>query len=519
VGKLIFRAIFWLIRKLGLLLLLVGVLVALPWVTEAWKVARDFNPAEIATDAVLQVQQITPTKQSGQAEVKKKLAALRAMRSAKEAERESVEKTKCLLPTCSYTKDAKLYRFDTEIEILSQAINYSEALLNGGRACGLHKSLQPILEFQQNLVNSLNEEKPWWVPKAQAHLDAEERLRDLQAEASNLDGQCKAFRIASASFAANKSKLDGALKGHQAFLQRMAELAKLKIQLEREALAVLPQALLLLLSILLGPVGIKALAYWGIAPLASRRFGFTLAKDSTGEIAVLAKNDRLQQIDLSAGEELLIAPVMRYRDSGNLDVKMGLLLDGKAPFTSIAAGMFNLSKYSAISPAYVGLNVKDSNNDKLCVILIPDGSSLVLQPRFLAGVVQTIERPIRITRHWRLFDPASWLTLQLRYMVFHGPAKLILKGCNGVQVDPVQEGTKINQASTIGFTANLHYSVSRSEPFFPYLGGKQELFDDHFSGSTGYFVHEVSPKPSKSTLLPGRGIEGILNSILKIFGI
>lgn len=173
----------------------------------------------------------------------------------------------------------------------------------------------------------------------------------------------------------------------------------------------------------------------------------------------------------------------------------------------------------AISATNVGLKIKDSDNDKLCVISIPEESSLVLQPRFLAGVVQDSERPIRITRHWRLFDPASWLTLQLRYMVFHGPAKLILKGFNGVQVDPVQEGTKINQASTIGFTANLHYSVTRCEPFFPYLGGRQELFDDRFSGSSGYFVHEVSPKPSKFTLLPGRGIEGILNSILKIFGI
>jgi len=291
------------------------------------------------------------------------------------------------------------------------------------------------------------------------------------------------------------------------------------LQLEREALTVLPQALLLLLSIFLGPAVVKAFAYWCVAPQASCRFGVTLAKESTGQLAVLAKNDRLQRIDLCAGEQLLVPPVLYDGLSGNLVVRTKWFLDSRAPVTSVAAGMFNLSTYSAASAANVWLKVKDSYNDKLCVISIPQGSSLVLQPRFLAGVVQSIERPIKITRHWRLFDLASWLTLQLRYMVFHGPAKLILKGCNGVQVDPVQEGAKINQGSTIGFTANLRYSVSRCEPFFPYLGGRQELFDDRFSGSRGYFFHEVSPKPSKFTLLPGRGIEGILSSLLKIFGI
>ena len=519
VGKLIFRAVFWLIRKLGLLLLLVVVLLALPLVTEAWKVARDFNPTEIATSTISQVQQIAPTKQSAPDAIKERLAALRTMRSTKESERESVEKTKCLLPTCSYTKDAKLYRIDTEIEVLSQAINYSEALVNGDRACSQRKSAQQNLVFQQNLVTGLNAAKPWWAPKSQAHLVAAARLRVLQTEVSNLDGQCTAFRKALPTFVANKGKLEGALKGHQEFSQRMAELAQLKLQLERDALAVLPQALLLLLSILLGPALVKALAYWGVAPQASRRFGVTLAKESTGQIAVLAKNDRFQRIDLCAGEQLLVTPALYDDRSGNLVVKTKCFLDSRVPFTSIAAGMFNLSTYSATSAAHVGLKVKDSYNDKLCVISIPEGSSLILQPRFLAGVVQANERPIKITRHWRLFDPASWLTLQLRYMVFHGPAKLILKGCNGVQVDSVQESATINQASTIGFTANLRYSVSRCEPFFAYLTGKQELFDDCFAGSSGYFVHEVSPKQAKVTLLPGRGIEGVIITILKVFGI
>ena len=41
--------------------------------------------------------------------------------------------------------------------------------------------------------------------------------------------------------------------------------------------------------------------------------------------------------------------------------------------------------------------------------------------------------PANITRHWRLASLHAWLTLQLRYLVFHGPCQLLLKGCRGVR--------------------------------------------------------------------------------------
>ena len=474
---------------------------------------------DIATNAIGQVRQITPTKQSSKEEIKQMLASLRSMKLEKEAERKSVDEVSCLLPTCSFTRDAKLYRIDAEIEVLSQAIHYSETLTNGKVACERHRSAQQNLRELDAQLAELNNDMPIKILRSKEHQDLINKRDAMEKTVSILRWQCDAFKNATESFSANKSKLADVLTLHQAFSQQMSELGQIRGQLKQKALAVLPLAILLWLGILLGPAGIKAIAYWGVAPLASRRFGFTLAKDSSGQTDILAKSDRLQRIDLCAGEEVLIDPALHDSHSENLAVDSKLLLDGGAPFTSVAAGMFNLSRFRATSASNIVLKIKSSDSDKLCVVAIPEGSSLVLQPRFLAGIVQDSGRPIRITRHWRLSDLASWLTLQLRYMVFHGPAKLILKGCNGVEVDPVREETKLNQASTIGFTANLHYSVSRSEPFLPYLSGKQELFDDRFSGSVGYFVHEVSPRPSRATLLPGRGIEGIINSVLKIFGI
>ena len=105
------------------------------------------------------------------------------------------------------------------------------------------------------------------------------------------------------------------------------------------------------------------------------------------------------------------------------------------------------------------------------VLALPAGCAIVLQPRSLVGVLQPRDRPLRITSHWRLGTLHGWLSLQLRYLVFHGPATLIVKGCRGVRIERAGDGRRINQAATLGFSANLRYSTTRAATFFPYLPG------------------------------------------------
>ena len=115
----------------------------------------------------------------------------------------------------------------------------------------------------------------------------------------------------------------------------------------------------------------------------------------------------------------------------------------------------------------------------------------------------------------------AWLTLQLRYLAFHGPCKLVLKGCRGVRAeepDP-DKPRMINQASTIGFSANLEYKNTRCETFISYLRGKEDLFNDLFAGGPGRFVYEEMPAGGRKTGITGRGLEGLVDASLKLFGI
>jgi hypothetical protein len=166
--------------------------------------------------------------------------------------------------------------------------------------------------------------------------------------------------------------------------------------------------------------------------------------------------------------------------------------------------------------------VVSSQNDPLSelgVIGLPEGSAVVLQPRSLVGVMHSKDLPIKITRHWRIFSLHAWLTLQLRYLVFHGPAELIIKGCRGIRIERAGIGRRISQAATIGFSANLQYSTTRSETFFPYLISKQELFNDGFTGDSGFYVYEEMPQLGRKSGIAGRGLDGAIDALLKVFGI
>ena len=112
------------------------------------------------------------------------------------------------------------------------------------------------------------------------------------------------------------------------------------------------------------------------------------------------------------------------------------------------------------------------------------------------------------------------------------------QGCRGVRIERADGGRAINQAATIGFSANLPYATRRCETFAAYLFGQQELLNDQFgsapseghgsdpTGSTdarpqtaGFYVYEEMPHAGKKTGITGRGLEGLTDSVLKVFGV
>ncbi|MEK6243413.1 MAG: hypothetical protein AABM33_02845 [Pseudomonadota bacterium] len=292
----------------------------------------------------------------------------------------------------------------------------------------------------------------------------------------------------------------------------------------------LPIAVGVLLGIILIPIGIKVFLYFIVAPWAAGRPPIRLWPSASGSILApsvegTAGNGRgkmsavSQPIVLAKNQELLIQPEYLQSTSLQAGKKTKWLLNASIPFTSLLSGMFMLTRVGPAGSEPVVISATKDPFSEVGIIDLADGAAFVCQPHSLAGVIQDRSNPMRITRHWRLASLQSWLTLQLRFLVFHGPGQLVMKGCRGIRIESAGMGRLINQAATLGFSANLNYANTRCETFVSYWTGKEDLFNDLFTGEPGVYVYEEMPDLKRTTGITGRGLEGFTDAILKVFGV
>lgn len=301
-------------------------------------------------------------------------------------------------------------------------------------------------------------------------------------------------------------------------------IASKPVQKFRDAvLTHLPAAVWILAGIILTPVAIKAFLYYALAPLAARLPPVRIVEKEDTAMPEAKDSSVSIPLDIPDGFEVLVHPDFLQSSSLPAVKRTQWLLNRSVPFSSIASGMFFLTRISPVDGRQTRVVVSSQSDafGEIGSVRLPAGASMVIHPRALAGVVKQSGCPVRITRHWRILSLHAWLTLQLRFMVFHGPCELILKGCRGVRAEAPDPGCPrmLNQASTIGFSANLDYRNTRCETFISYLRGKEDLFNDLFGGGRGLFVYEEMPAVRRKTGLTGRGLEGVLDAALKAFGI
>ena len=263
---------------------------------------------------------------------------------------------------------------------------------------------------------------------------------------------------------------------------------------------------------------IKAFFYFVLAPLAARRPPLHLVTEDSGALALASGASAVSRtVWVDADHELLLLPEFLQSSSNRGHTRTRWLLDHRHPFTSLAANLYGLVCVRTDAPEAFVVSATQDALSEIGVLVLPQGAAVVLQPRKLVGVLQQRDAPLHITAHWRLGSLHAWLTLQLRYLVFHGPAQLVVQGCRGVRIAPADAGRSISQAATIGFSAGQAYTTRRSETFLAYLRGKQSLLLDSFGGP-GHHVYEETPSGGRRAGAVGRGLEGLGDALLKVCG-
>lgn len=373
------------------------------------------------------------------------------------------------------------------------------------------------------------EKEAYWILDGILRPDAYLKKQKLMVKIQTLDGAIgtaiRAREQANHQIALLERNLD-AKQRELAELEQRKDVVTAQIQVKKQV----GMAFWILLGVIFIPIGIKVFLYFIVAPLAARFPPICLLPDTSGLVRT-PKSDAFelvdsisfsaisQEIEIDKHTELLVHQNYLQSTALEAEKKTQWLLNPSIPFSSIASGLFPLVNIKTREKTKVVVSPLKDEMGEIGIIEIPEGAAFVCHPRSLAGLVKACDQQVQISRKWKLGHLQSWITMQLRYLIFHGPCKLIVKGCRGLRMEKGGSGRLINQASTLGFSANLEYSNTRCETFLSYLTGKDDLFDDLFSGEEGFYVYEERPDLKRKSSIVGRGLEGVLDSFLKVFGI
>ena len=388
----------------------------------------------------------------------------------------------------------------------------------------------PVLRRMENVPIVREIEGPWRALRM-ARQERMAALAELEGLLSRYEARRGAYEQAGRAYLAGHEAVRSLASPTEEIGRRIAEkkdeLAQHWASRAWQAVRpVLRAAAGVMLLVILVPPALKAFWFFVLAPLAGRlrpvrvgRPGSSVRWATERIAGGEARSAVSRRVILHPGEELLVRPDYLQSSVANARADSQMLLSPSLPLGSLASGLFGLTRIRADAETSAAVSATMDMIDEVGVLEVPEGAALVFRPRALVGTVQRSGRPLRLERVWTLGCGTSWLTLQLRHLVFHGPCALIVKGARGIALEPAAGGRRVAGAATMGWSAGLDHSVTRSETFLAYLTGKQSLFHDRFDGAEGSVVYEEMPRARTKAGIFGRGLEGLGDGLLKVVGL
>ncbi len=366
----------------------------------------------------------------------------------------------------------------------------------------------------------------WWSPaqRAEEARKVQDELRSLRVEQAGWETDLAALYAAHGETEEEVRRRAAVRDAKLQQLEQAREVRRWMQGFMRGEVGRLAWTALLLLAVLtLLPPAWKTLAYFVLAPLAERAPPVVLA-EPPGKLGGLSCGESrpAQRVELQPDEELLAKVRYLQSSTDNSEKHTRWLLDTRYPFTSLAAGLFLLTRFRARDggePCTVTLSCQKVATEELAVVEVPAGVSLVFRPTSLAAVLTRRGRVPVVRSRWVFRRLASWIDLRFRHLIITGPVRLVFAGQRGVQaeaVEPATSGRRINSGLTAAFTPALQFSPRRAETFMAYFRGASPLFDDFFRGSGLTINQQVGGGAVGGAR---RWWEGVFNAIGKVFGL
>ncbi len=382
----------------------------------------------------------------------------------------------------------------------------------------LEQKRQELEKFIQKVLNLFRKEELEAEKKR-----IEEAQQKLRLEIGEFARERQAIKVQGGETEEEVARREFLRDEKQRELQDIQKLRQTIDNLIQEHLVkILLDALWILLVIVAAPFVWKLLAYYVLAPVVQNSNQIVLGNDEApdGEIGS-TPSQPAQRVKMAAGEVLLTRVDYLQGSMGEFHKSTKWLMDWKYPLSSLAAGLFILTRIKPIGE-FVGdvtLSTQDNATEELAVIELPEGKSLVFRPHFLVALAHAEDRAPRIKSRWVFFKLHAWVNLQFRYLLVEGPCRLVFSAQRGIQVENVAEsalGRRVNSRLSVAFSPYLKYSPKRAETFVAYLWGKNALFDDYFQGS-GLVIQQQVVGGRRNVVM--RIWDGFFGALGKVFGI
>lgn len=386
------------------------------------------------------------------------------------------------------------------------------------------------LRQAEKVLASLRELESWWErwfgnPRQQsANAEQMQRMETLKRDAGR---QLTALQQDFARAVGEREGVGQALRRTEHEIARLeASRSRLRHYLVLAWDALKWYVALALAAFFFGPTLWAVILYHVLAPLLARDAPIRLGPEPAALPAVGESRVSVEAV-LQPGEVLRVKEEFLQASDEGVERRTRLVLDWRIPCTSLACGLVELVELSHRQTAgsyRVTLSSSDDPHAELALIALPPGSSIVLRPRFLAGVLLAPGQGLTIRRHWRIFRWQAWITGQFRFFEFVGPCRLVVTGSRGLRVERLEHradqpppARRTNQDATIGFTPNLEYRPVPAETFWSYYRGMNPLFDDRFAGCGLFVVQEISTEGPAAKA--GAFWSGVWSGVLKVFGL
>jgi hypothetical protein len=244
------------------------------------------------------------------------------------------------------------------------------------------------------------------------------------------------------------------------------------------------------------------------------------------DVAEVAEKRESIDIELWPGERLRVR--REFARAGDEDLNRGkkFFLHARFPMMSIFGGLtrrVELRHSRAREPRVITLSTPPARELDFAMFNVPEGGSLLLRARYLAGVVLPANGKLRVRARWRLWDRHAWAAGQLRFLEFCGPCRLVVVSKRKLRVSHVPAAEAMKKPSrvaerrrVIGFSPSLEFRQVRAARFWRYVFSGRELLDGRFIGAGLMLSEEPTDRTARRARRPL--MRGVWKSLIDAFG-